>query len=80
MDEPARAAAYGQLHTIERISRPNFDTLIYEVTIDDPGAYTDVWSGGFYLNWRKGNEPFDYLCQENNLDPSTWSDRGIERF
>ena len=59
----------GQLHTIERISRPNFDTLIYEVTIDDPGAYTASWSGGFYLNWRKGNEPFDYLCQDNNLDP-----------
>jgi hypothetical protein len=58
-----------QLHTIERISRPNFDTLIYEVTIDDPGAYTASWSGGFYLNWRKGNEPFDYLCQDNNLDP-----------
>jgi hypothetical protein len=50
-----------QLHTVERISRPNFDTLIYEVTIDDPGAYT--------ASWRKGNEPFDYLCQDNNLDP-----------
>jgi hypothetical protein len=58
-----------RLHTIERISRPNFDTLVYEVTIDDPGAYTATWSGGFYLNWRKGNEPFDYLCQDNNLDP-----------
>ena len=58
-----------QLHTIERLSRPNFDTLIYEVTIDDPGAYTATWSGGFYLNWRKNNEPFDYLCQDNNLDP-----------
>jgi hypothetical protein len=58
-----------QLHTVERISRPNFDTLIYEVTIDDPGAYTASWSGGFYLSWRKGNEPFDYLCQDNNLDP-----------
>jgi hypothetical protein len=58
-----------QLHTIERISRPSFDTLIYEVTIDDPGAYTATWSGGFYLSWRKNNEPFDYLCQDNNLDP-----------
>jgi hypothetical protein len=57
-----------QLHTVERISRPNFATLVYEITIDDPGAYTDVWSGGWYLNWREGNEPFDYLCQENNID------------
>jgi hypothetical protein len=58
-----------QLRTTERISRPSFDTLVYEVTIDDPGAYTAPWSGGFYLSWRKGNEPFDYLCQDNNLDP-----------
>lgn len=57
-----------QLHTIERISRPDFDTLRYEVTIDDPGAYTAPWTGGWYIPWVPGNEPFDYLCQENNLD------------
>ncbi len=57
-----------KLHLIERISRPDFDTLRYEVTIDDPGAYTEPWSGGWYIPWVAGNEPFDYLCQENNLD------------
>jgi hypothetical protein len=58
-----------QLHTTERISRPDFETLRYEVTIDDPGAYTETWSGGWLIPWVPGNEPFDYLCQENNLDP-----------
>jgi len=57
-----------QLHTIERLSRPDFNTLLYEITIDDPGAYTDTWSGGFIIPWIPDNEPFDYLCQENNLD------------
>ena len=57
-----------QLHLTERISRPSFDRLRYEVTIDDPGAYTAPWSGGWYIPWGAGNEPFDYLCQENNLD------------
>jgi hypothetical protein len=57
-----------RLHTIERISRPDFDTLRYEVTIDDPGAYSKPWTGGWYIPWSAGNEPFDYLCQENNLD------------
>ena len=57
-----------QLHTIERLSRPDFNTLRYEVTIDDPGAYTEIWSGGWLIPWVPGNEPFDYLCQENNLD------------
>jgi len=58
-----------QLHTIERFSRPDFDTLRYEMTIDDPGAYSRQWTGGWFLTFGDGNEPFDYLCQENNLDP-----------
>ena len=58
-----------QLHTIEKFSRPDFDTLRYELTIDDPGAYTQTWTGGWFLTFGEGNEPFDYLCQENNLDP-----------
>ena len=56
-------------HLIEHISRPNFYQLKYEATIDDPGAYTKTWSGGWYLRWVSGTEPFDYLCQENNRDP-----------
>jgi hypothetical protein len=56
------------LHTIERITRLDFDTLRYEITIDDPGAYSETWSGGFLIKWWPGNEPFDYLCQENNID------------
>jgi hypothetical protein len=58
-----------QLHLIEKFSRPNHDQLKYEATVDDPGAYTATWSGGWYLRWSPGNEPFDYLCQENNRDP-----------
>jgi hypothetical protein len=59
-----------QLHLIERISRPNFNQLRYEATVEDPGAYTATWSGGWNLRWSAGNEPFDYLCQENNKDPA----------
>lgn len=57
-----------RLHLIERLTRTDFSTLKYEVTIDDPGAYTETWSGGWLIPWVDGNEPFDYLCQENNLD------------
>ncbi len=57
-----------QLHLIERFTRRSFDELVYEVTVDDPGAYTATWSGGWIIPWVPGNEPFDYLCQENNLD------------
>jgi hypothetical protein len=60
-----------QLHTIERISRPNFDTLIYEVTIDDPGAYTKPFTGRWTITettaskWIPGGEMFEYICQDS---------------
>jgi hypothetical protein len=59
-----------KLHLTERLSRPNYNQLRYEATVDDPGAYSAVWSGGWNLRWSAGNEPFDYLCQENNRDPA----------
>ncbi|MEO8315685.1 MAG: hypothetical protein ABI645_12935 [Pseudomonadota bacterium] len=62
--------ATSKLHLIEKMSRPNHDELRYEATVDDPGAYTAPWSGGWNLRWGEGNEPFDYLCQENNRDPA----------
>ena len=58
-----------QLHLIERFSRPDFNTLRYEVTVDDPGAYTAQWTGGFLLRWSPGTELFEYVCQDNNRSP-----------
>jgi hypothetical protein len=56
------------LHLTERISRPNYTTLKYEVTIDDPNAYTRPWTTGWNLPWSDF-EIVEYLCAENNLDP-----------
>ena len=65
-----------RLHLTERISRPNFNTLQIEVTVDDPGAYTRTWTGGFVVPWTfnnwdgtEGGEIHEYLCQDNNRDP-----------
>ena len=54
-----------QLRLVERFTRENFDTLKYEVTIDDAGAYTRPWSGGWTLRWVAGQEQPRQLCQEN---------------
>jgi hypothetical protein len=37
-----------RLHTIETITRSNYSTIRYEISIDDPGAYTATWKSGFY--------------------------------
>jgi hypothetical protein len=60
-----------QLHLVERVTRPNFETLDYEVTIDDPGAYTAPWTSGYTLGWSKGLQLFEYVCQENNISPES---------
>jgi hypothetical protein len=60
-----------KLHLTERISRPNLRTLSYEVTIDDPGAYTKPWGGRWTINektassWMAGQEMFEYICQDD---------------
>jgi hypothetical protein len=54
-----------QLRLIERYTRPDFDTLEYEVTIEDPGAYTRPWSSSWTLRWIAGDEPPRHLCQDN---------------
>jgi hypothetical protein len=62
-----------QLHLIEHYSRPDFNTLNYDVTIDDPGAYTAPWNSGFVVGWSRdtSEELFEYVCQENNVSPDS---------
>ena len=54
-----------QLHLVERFTRTDMNTLRYEVTIDDPGAYTRPWSAGWTLQWMAGEELPVYYCQDN---------------
>ncbi len=54
-----------QLHLIERFTRTDMNTLKYEVTIDDPGAYTRSWSAGWTLRWVAGEELPTSYCQDN---------------
>lgn len=55
-----------QLHMIERISRPDFNTLRYQATIDDPGAYTRPWTAqAFNIPWTPV-ESEEFFCTDNN--------------
>ena len=55
-----------QLHTIETFTRTDFNTIRYELTVDDPGAYTAPFSGAMNLRWEAGTELFEYQCQQMN--------------
>ena len=56
------------LQLTERLSRPDFNTLRYEVTVNDPGAYTKPWSSAWTLQWVANQEIEEYFCDDNNID------------
>ncbi len=56
-----------QLHTIERWSRPQMDTLTNSVTIDDPGAFSRSFTVTFPARLAApGDEIMEHFCAENN--------------
>jgi hypothetical protein len=55
-----------QMHTIEKFTRTHQNAIAYEITVDDPGAYTAPWTGKFNLRWEAGTELFEYMCQQAN--------------
>jgi hypothetical protein len=53
------------LHLIERFSRVDADTLLYEYTVNDPTIWTRPWTVS--LTMRKTDQPmYEYACHEGN--------------
>jgi hypothetical protein len=55
-----------KLHTIERFTRTDMNNIRYELTMDDPGAYTATWKTAFDIRFTSGNESFEFVCQDGN--------------
>jgi hypothetical protein len=54
-----------RLHLVERFTRVDANTLLYEFTIDDPTAFTKPWTVA--LPMKKTNDRvFEYACHEGN--------------
>jgi hypothetical protein len=53
------------LHLVERFSRADASTLLYEFTVEDPTAFTRAWTAR--LPMKKTTERlFEYACHEGN--------------
>ena len=55
-----------KLRMTEKLTRTDYNTIKYEMTVDDPGAYTVPWTSGFNLRFVPNSELFEYVCQDNN--------------
>jgi hypothetical protein len=54
-----------QARLTERIRRPTFGTLIVDVTIDDPKAYTKPFTVRFAQDLMADGELIEFICNEN---------------
>ena len=53
------------LHVVERFSRPDANTILYRVTIDDPTTFSKSWTMQYPFVATKG-PVYEYACQEGN--------------
>jgi hypothetical protein len=52
------------LRLTERFSRPDFNTLKYEVTIDDPLTYTRPWTSEWTVQWVRNADIEEQFCED----------------
>jgi hypothetical protein len=52
-------------HLVERFTRTDANTLLYEFTVDDPTMWTRPWTAA--VSMRKSEDPiYEYACHEGN--------------
>jgi hypothetical protein len=66
------AVRTSQQKLTEYFTRTDYNTLRYEATIDDPGAYTRPFKIGWNLTWGAGQELVELVCVENNKYPALY--------
>src|SRR5688572_27512001 len=57
-----------KLRVTERYTRDTFDTITYEVTMEDPDVLTKPWKTAEVFRLRPGERIREYECIENNED------------
>jgi hypothetical protein len=57
-----------KLHVTERYTRDSYDTIRYEVTMEDPEVFTKPWHQQETFRLRPNERLREYECIENNED------------
>jgi hypothetical protein len=64
-DKTAFRGSTASLHLVERFTRIDNDTIVYEFTADDPATWTRSWTAQIQLTRIKG-PLFEFACHEGN--------------
>jgi hypothetical protein len=54
-----------KLHLVERFTRRDADTILYEFTVEDPATYTKPWTAQMTMS-KSAGRIYEYACQEGN--------------
>jgi len=57
-----------KLHVTERYTRDTYDTILYDVTMEDPEVFTKPWHEHEIFRLRPNERLREYECIENNED------------
>ena len=52
----------------ERFNRPNYGTLLVDITVEEPKAYTKPWSVTVTNRIMPDTELMEFICNENERD------------
>jgi hypothetical protein len=64
-DDPGMYRGTRDMHVVERFSRLDENTLLYNFTVEDPNVWTEPWSGEYA--WpASDNTVYEYACHEAN--------------
>ncbi len=64
-DTPSMRMATRDLHVVERFTRIDEKTVLYNFTVEDPNTWEGPWTGEYI--WPQTDEPvYEYACHEGN--------------
>jgi hypothetical protein len=59
------AGSSANMHLVERFTRVDADTLLYEFTVDDPSTWTKPWTAQVPMK-KSQDQIYEYACHEGN--------------
>jgi hypothetical protein len=68
------------MHLVERFTRLDADTLLYEFTVSDPQSFTRPWTAQIPMK-RNPDPIYEYACHEGNygMEGTLSGARAVER-
>jgi hypothetical protein len=65
------------LHVVERIRRAGHDTLIDDITIEDPEAYTKPWTARRIFQLKPKWQIIEFVCEDTYLNFSEYQKKTL---